>query len=643
MNGFPGGISSMGIDVIDLTDDFEEDTRLQRQKRREIREIIELTDSDTEFPPHSPPLPLTVSPIAPMNLEPAEVLAVAAPASPLPVPPPPSPLSAKTARKPRNNTRSPNKKQQPSQTPSKYQGWRGNQVFEDVVVPDASPEAAAPKSERESKKRKREAEDQEIGERIRLLAKSVGWSQPNRNDQRTTKKNSTAIPYRYNEERPVPCDICGDKVPVSESTKLNCKHRHCNTCLQQNFILVTTQPNLWPAKCCRPLDHSLALTVLGADNFEQYLDVRRQKEEMSSTSCHSCQQPVPATEIIGGSTAFCIMCSCITCVHCTKAMHEGACLLDPETEKLLQVAKGKKWSKCPKCSNMVERNTGCNSMMCRCGTNFCYRCGRQMSTCSTSGGCAQLEFQSAMWKNQQTHKPITANSMLINSYIQRSMDNELVQIAARQNMAEQNEKAIRRQEVVSEIAALRARLQKKKKPDENTPTNRPVSGITNPTPTKIHEPKMFTIQDYMNAFPSVMQALEEKKMEEPTEDKPPQATPPEPPAPKVPSIMDKFRKSFPALMRTLDTPKPENNNLSLPEVQMKPVGELPSNALVHLEVPVADAIPMNEDLAEGGFMAPARTSWGFFQQYDILQVDSLGAFNPFFGNDTDFDFREFLA
>ena len=45
-----------------------------------------------------------------------------------------------------------------------------------------------------------------------------------------------------------------------------------------------------------------------------------------------------------------------------------------------------KWAKtntqaCPRCHLMCEKSEGCNSMVCRCGTNFCYKCGGESCIC----------------------------------------------------------------------------------------------------------------------------------------------------------------------------------------------------------------------------------------------------------------------
>ncbi|KAJ6264922.1 hypothetical protein Dda_1075 [Drechslerella dactyloides] len=329
-----------------------------------------------------------------------------------------------------------NAKRSTKKTPGSFSQWRSGQSFEDIEAEDS------PTAKREKRKLEREAEEKEMGKRIQELAATVGWKQPNRTDQRTTKKNSTAVPYRYKEERLTLCAMCDDKVPVSESTKLRCKHRHCNSCLQRNFEMVINQPNMWPAKCCGPLDQDLAYGVLTKEEFERFLDVKRSKEQMSTSSCYNCQKQLLSVNIVGGGSGFCM-------AYATK----------------------------------------------------------------------------------------------MEEYRERSKKGEEALLVARNAMADQNSKALEKQQVVSEILTLRAKLDKRsprKTPRKSSPKAKPP-----PTPTSttsVEPPTPAGIEDIKQKYPALMKVLEDDKPEEP-------------PA-KVPSLMDKFRTSFPALMKEFDEKAP---------------------------------------------------------------------------------------
>ena len=48
-----------------------------------------------------------------------------------------------------------------------------------------------------------------------------------------------------------------------------------------------------------------------------------------------------------------------------------------EDASILKLSAANHWKMCPLCGMMVERTHGCNHMLCRCNTNFCYQCGKQ--------------------------------------------------------------------------------------------------------------------------------------------------------------------------------------------------------------------------------------------------------------------------
>ncbi|KAF7072590.1 hypothetical protein CFC21_077697 [Triticum aestivum] len=67
----------------------------------------------------------------------------------------------------------------------------------------------------------------------------------------------------------------------------------------------------------------------------------------------------------GCSRAFCLLCE-----EPWDDRHDGGqgCALD-------RLAVGRSWMRCPSCRAMIDRIDGCKSMLCRCGSVFCYGCG----------------------------------------------------------------------------------------------------------------------------------------------------------------------------------------------------------------------------------------------------------------------------
>ncbi|TDZ20541.1 hypothetical protein Cob_v006699 [Colletotrichum orbiculare MAFF 240422] len=105
------------------------------------------------------------------------------------------------------------------------------------------------------------------------------------------------------------------------------------------------------------------------------------------TYCHkpTCSTFIPK-EFIKDDIAFCQRCGYRTCVMCKGAEHKNQdCAQDTLTQSLLQVAAANGWQRCLSCRRIVELDHGCYHITCRCGTQFCYLCGRQWKTCA----CAQ--------------------------------------------------------------------------------------------------------------------------------------------------------------------------------------------------------------------------------------------------------------
>lgn len=59
-----------------------------------------------------------------------------------------------------------------------------------------------------------------------------------------------------------------------------------------------------------------------------------------------------------------------------------------EEEKFLDGVKSLNMKRCPKCKAWVEKNKGCNHIICVCGSNFCYVCGETLEPSSLGHNCS---------------------------------------------------------------------------------------------------------------------------------------------------------------------------------------------------------------------------------------------------------------
>ncbi|XP_058757062.1 E3 ubiquitin-protein ligase RSL1-like [Vicia villosa] len=210
-------------------------------------------------------------------------------------------------------------------------------------------------------------------------------SLPTKRKKATTTQSSKSI-----------CGICFDSVTVSKIfTNTSCNHPFCTRCISK-YVKLQRKDKVVKLYCPDP-QCSLKLkpqhlqSILPKELivewesaiYESSISLRKKiycpykncsvmlvndgEEVVTSCECPSCHR------------LFCAQCkvpwhadmSCRRFQKSTKGQHEKE--LD---EKFIELAKRKKWQKCPKCSMHVQRNGGCEHISCRCGCNFCYKCGK---------------------------------------------------------------------------------------------------------------------------------------------------------------------------------------------------------------------------------------------------------------------------
>ncbi|TVU09671.1 hypothetical protein EJB05_43161, partial [Eragrostis curvula] len=78
--------------------------------------------------------------------------------------------------------------------------------------------------------------------------------------------------------------------------------------------------------------------------------------------------------------AACPTCKRDFCLQCEEPWNDrhGADR-DGQGCVLARLARGRNWTRCPSCRAMIDKIQGCNRMVCRCGTVFCYKCGMPSS------------------------------------------------------------------------------------------------------------------------------------------------------------------------------------------------------------------------------------------------------------------------
>ncbi|KUI70108.1 putative protein ariadne-2 [Cytospora mali] len=116
---------------------------------------------------------------------------------------------------------------------------------------------------------------------------------------------------------------------------------------------------------------------LSEQTMAQYLARKVEMETPSRTYCHKpeCSKFIPPLAI-EHDTATCPRCEAKTCTTCKGVAHIGYdCPYDEAGQQLMALADGEGWKQCFSCNSVVELVYGCIHIKCRCGAEFCYKCG----------------------------------------------------------------------------------------------------------------------------------------------------------------------------------------------------------------------------------------------------------------------------
>ncbi|OAY52617.1 probable E3 ubiquitin-protein ligase RNF217 [Manihot esculenta] len=201
------------------------------------------------------------------------------------------------------------------------------------------------------------------------------------------------------------CEICAE---TKESNQMfateRCAHSYCYDCITkhvatkiQDSITKFTCPGL---NCKAVLELETCRVKLSKgviDRWEEALC----EELISASQRFYCPFKDCSAMMVADSEgesiteAECPFCHRLFCARCHVPWHSGVeCevfqkLNEDERGRedlmVMEIAKEKKWSRCPNCKFYVERTEGCPHITCRCSFQFCYGCESEWT--ETHGGC----------------------------------------------------------------------------------------------------------------------------------------------------------------------------------------------------------------------------------------------------------------
>ncbi|KAH9933914.1 uncharacterized protein B0H18DRAFT_606022 [Fomitopsis serialis] len=184
----------------------------------------------------------------------------------------------------------------------------------------------------------------------------------------------------------VECPVCFNE--VTNPVKLDCGHTWCKTCLQ-NYLRASVDNGAFPlvclgdeARCTSPIPIHAAQEILSTNDFMSIVEASfRAYVHSRPSEYHYCPTPDCLQVYRRTSHNTVLQCpSCLTriCPKCNSEHHEGStCKLNEAGDRILfEEWKSSHDAKdCPSCKAPIEREAGCNHMMCiRCKTHICWAC-----------------------------------------------------------------------------------------------------------------------------------------------------------------------------------------------------------------------------------------------------------------------------
>ncbi|KAK9948166.1 hypothetical protein M0R45_003754 [Rubus argutus] len=191
------------------------------------------------------------------------------------------------------------------------------------------------------------------------------------------------------------CEFCYGEKHLSDSFNVNgCPHFYCQQCIV-NFVVSKLENNVTYIVCPEPgcrgvLDLQYCQPILPKDVFDWWGKALCENVILGSESTDkyfycpfkNCSALLVLEDEYVMDKSQCPHCKREVCLKCKVPWHtEFDCdkfqklRNNGEDEMVMQLAKKKKWRKCPNCNYYVEKKDGCTHIKCRCGYGFCYNCG----------------------------------------------------------------------------------------------------------------------------------------------------------------------------------------------------------------------------------------------------------------------------
>ncbi|EKD14435.1 RING finger protein [Drepanopeziza brunnea f. sp. 'multigermtubi' MB_m1] len=209
------------------------------------------------------------------------------------------------------------------------------------------------------------------------------------------------------------CEICMENFG-EDQFPFRCykclRKKFCISCIKEWFLLSCMDPSNIPVRCCVPIPVALVDDLLSIEEVEYYKSKFVEHSTQNPLYCPNptCStfipprlfydpkkaSPVPQAEalidnydcgypmqvdtprLVGNVT--CPTCQALVCLSC-RSSHEN--FLEATTGEILEK---EDFKRCPECAIGIQKIGGCDLVVCRCGTCFCWECLQLNNFCICS-------------------------------------------------------------------------------------------------------------------------------------------------------------------------------------------------------------------------------------------------------------------
>ncbi|KAL4481839.1 hypothetical protein ABPG74_007928 [Tetrahymena malaccensis] len=275
-------------------------------------------------------------------------------------------------------------------------------------------------------------------------------------------ENNQPMMMNYDQADDWVCEICYEPMISNDIFLLICEHifhkiclsKHCNALINKKQLPI----NCPHFECLLPLQQNEIKEILSEVDFEKYEKFTLQNyidsnaDEISWCPTPNCEY---AFVIDSNQTNFkCPTCKKSYCLTCKCDFHEGQTCKEyqisnkftEQDEHFEKYVKGQKFKQCLKCKMWVEKTTGCDHMTCRCGYQFCYKCGGPYLKCSCAPGFINpFQIQLINEPNQIFNPSFSMNNLIqqqpsyiTNIYERQANQNRSALLFGHQNFIREN-------------------------------------------------------------------------------------------------------------------------------------------------------------------------------------------------------------